>query len=389
MTDPTATRPFREVVVKVHGRCNLACDYCYVYRHADQSWRRKPAMMSRHTVERLADRLGEHARAHELGRLRVVLHGGEPLLAGVDFLRYAVGTIRAALPDGTTPTFAVQTNGVLVDEKVLRAFAEEEIRVGVSLDGSRSTNDRHRRFAGGRSSHPAVVQALDLLRSARFRHLYAGILCTVDVHADPVETYEHLLAHAPPAMDLLLPHGNRQSPPPARPVDDRRSAYGDWLVAVFDRWYAAPVQETRIRLFESLLDLLLGGTGHTEALGLGPIDVVTVDTDGAIEQSDILKTAAEGAASTGLHLLTGSFDDVAQHPGIRARRAGLDGLGPECRECPVVRICGGGLHAHRYDGTSFAQRSVYCPDLYHLIAHAHRRLGADLVRRRPRGRPGI
>jgi uncharacterized protein len=207
----------------------------------------------------------------------------------------------------------------------------------------------------------------------------------VDVHSDPVETYEHLLRHQPPAMDLLLPHGNRVRPPPARPLDERRSGYGDWLVAVFDRWYGAPVRETRIRLFESLLDLLLGGHSHTEALGLEPIDMVTVETDGSIEQSDLLKTAAEGAAATGLHLRTASFDRVAAHPGIRARRSGRQALGAECRRCPVVRICGGGLHAHRYDGTGFANRSVYCPDLYYLIAHVHRRLGADLVRLRKNG----
>jgi uncharacterized protein len=379
-------RPFSEIVVKVHGRCNLACDYCYVYRHEDQSWRRKPPAMSRSTVDRLAVRLGEHARRHHLPRLGVVLHGGEPLLAGADFLRYAVRAVRAALPGETRPTFTVQTNAVLLDEPTLRALAADDIRIGVSLDGSRATNDRHRRFAGGRSSHPAVARALRLLAAEPFRHLYAGLLCTVDPHSDPIETYEHLLGFAPPAMDLLLPHGNRAAPPPARPVDERLSVYGRWLVAVFDRWYDAPVRETRVRLFESLLDLLLGGHSGTESLGLEPVDIATVDTDGSIEQSDILKTAAEGAAATGLHVLTDSFDAVAAHPGIRARRAGLASLGAECRACPVVRICGGGLYAHRYDGTGFANRSVYCPDLYHLIRHVHGRLGRDLAGRlRPEG----
>ncbi|MEU4242921.1 FxsB family cyclophane-forming radical SAM/SPASM peptide maturase [Actinoplanes sp. NPDC026619] len=385
MTESVPIRPFSEVVVKVHGRCNLACDYCYVYQHQDQSWRRKPAAMTRPTLDVLARRLGEHARAHDLQDLRVVLHGGEPLLAGLDFLTYAVHTIRAAVPPGTTARFIIQTNGVLLDEKTLRTLADEDVRVGVSLDGSRATNDRHRRFAGGRSSHPAVAKALDLLRGDRFRHLYAGILCTIDVHSDPIETYEHLISYEPPALDLLLPHGNRVSPPPSRPVDERGSAYGSWLTAVFDRWYGAPKLETRIRLFESLLDLLLGGHSGTEALGLDPIDIVTVETDGSIEQSDILKTAAEGAAATGLHLFSASFDQAAAHPGIRARRAGLAGLGPECRACPVVRICGGGLYAHRFDGAGFGSRSVYCPDLYGLIAHAHERLTADLKRRRRLG----
>jgi uncharacterized protein len=380
VTDGAPPRPLSEIVVKIHGRCNLACDYCYVYRHADQSWRRKPVVMSRSIIDRLAGRLGEQARAHHMPHLRIILHGGEPLLAGVEHLRYAVHTIRAALPAETRAQFVIQSNGVLLDEEMLRAFAGEEVLIGISLDGSRVTNDRHRRFAAGRSSHPAVATALHLLRTERFRHMYAGILCTVDVHSDPVETYEHLLSYDPPAMDLLLPHGNRVHPPPSRPAGDSRSPYADWLVAVFDRWYDAPVQETRIRLFESLLDLLLGGHSQTEALGLDPIDIATIDTDGSIELSDVLKTAAEGAAATGLHLHSASFDQVAAHPGIASRRAGLSALGPECQACPVVPICGGGLHAHRFDGTGFAARSVYCPDLYHLIAHAHGRLSAGLRR---------
>jgi uncharacterized protein len=388
VTTAPVVRPFTEVIVKVHGRCNLACDYCYVYRHADQSWRRKPVMMSRPTVTRLADRLGEHSRRHHLPRLRVILHGGEPLLAGTDFLRHTVRTIRAALPGGTRPAFTVQTNGVLLDRAALEELAADEIRIGVSLDGSRTTNDRHRRFAGGRSSHPAVSEALTMLRSPRFRHVYAGILCTVDVHSDAIETYEHLLTHEPPAMDLLLPHGNRVNPPPARPADDRRSAYAEWLVAIFDRWYSAPIRETRIRLFENLLDLLLGRNSRSETLGLGPLDIVTVDTDGSIEQSDNLKTAAEGAAATGMHLATSSFDDVAAHPGIVASRSELAALGAECRECPVVGVCGGGLRAHRFDGAGYANRSVYCPDLYHLIEHAHRRLHADLLNRARTARTG-
>ena len=42
----TDVRPFRQIVLKVHGQCNLACDYCYVYEHGDQSWRDRPRAMS-------------------------------------------------------------------------------------------------------------------------------------------------------------------------------------------------------------------------------------------------------------------------------------------------------------------------------------------------------
>ena len=80
---------------------------------------------------------------------------------------------------------------------------------------------------------------------------------------DPIATYESLLKFSPPAVDLLLPHANWSSPPPD-------SGYADWLIEVFERWYSAPVQETRIRLFTELIQLILGRPGAVEGLGLGP-----------------------------------------------------------------------------------------------------------------------
>jgi uncharacterized protein len=64
MTVPGGTLPFREVVLKVHSRCDLACDHCYVYEHADQSWRSRPALIAPDTVARAAERIAEHAKAH-------------------------------------------------------------------------------------------------------------------------------------------------------------------------------------------------------------------------------------------------------------------------------------------------------------------------------------
>src|ERR1700722_14190622 len=69
--------PFREFVVKIHSRCDLACDYCYMYEMADQSWRELPRRMSPETVRSTAMRLGEHARRHHIPSVALILHGGE------------------------------------------------------------------------------------------------------------------------------------------------------------------------------------------------------------------------------------------------------------------------------------------------------------------------
>jgi uncharacterized protein len=274
----------------------------------------------------------------------------------------------------------VQTNGLLLDDSYLALFARLNIRVGVSLDGGPAANDRHRRYGNGRGSYDDVARALRLLGQEQYRHLYGGILCTIDLRNDPLDVYESLLAFEPPRLDFLPPHGNWNSPPPGRTVDGTDTPYADWLSSVFDRWYGAPRQETRIRLFESLISLLLGGPSYSEAVGLSPIDLLTVETDGSIEQADVLKTSAEGMAATGLHLARDPFDRALAHPMIRARQRGLDALSATCRACPVVRVCGGGLYAHRYHAQNgFDNPSVYCPDLRALITHIRDRLAADIM----------
>jgi uncharacterized protein len=106
-----------------------------------------------------------------------------------------------------------------------------------------------------------------------------------------------------------------------------------------------------------------------------------VDTDGSIKQLDSLSSAYSGAADTGLHILTDSFDAALGHPTTVARQIGADALSPLCRACPVMRICGGGLYPHRYrEGEGFRHPSVYCADLMRLIAHVSERVRSDLTR---------
>src|SRR5690606_11752167 len=126
------------------------------------------------------------------------------------------------------------------------------------------------------------------------------------------------------------PHANWENPPLG---GDGDAPYGKWLTAVFDRWYGAPRRETRIRLFEEIINGLLGGTPRTEAVGLEPDRVIVIETDGAIEQTDALKSAFEGASATGLHVTTDSFDDALLSPPIAARQLGSATLGPQCRAC--------------------------------------------------------
>ncbi|MBX6769501.1 MAG: FxsB family radical SAM/SPASM domain protein, partial [Actinomadura rubrobrunea] len=358
--------PFRDFVLKIHSRCDLACDYCYVYEMADARWRHRPRQMHRSVVDAAVARIGEHVRRHELDEVRLILHGGEPLLADTGLLVHVVRATRRAV-GGARLHVTVQSNGMRLDEPRLRVLADLGVRVGVSLDGDAAAHDRHRRRRDGRGSHERVIAGLHRLTSPEYRWMFSGLLCTVDIRNDPVATYEALLAFAPPRMDFLLPHGNWRTPPPFRDPESADTPYADWLLQIFDLWYGGRGAGTEIRMFGEVLRLLLGGRSSTELLGTSPTGVVVVETDGAIEHSDLLKSVSGEAAATGLHVGRDPFDRVLTMPMTVARQLGERGLCRRCRECRWSKVCGGGLYAHRYrPGTGFLNPSVYCPDLLRL-----------------------
>lgn len=367
------TRGIRQFVLKIHERCNLACDYCYVYEAADQSWRHKPAAMGPDVVAQTAERISEHVAEHRPEWIEVVLHGGEPLLAGTDAITEAVHTIRAAVGDTTRVRFQIQTNGVMLTASALQCLDALDVGVAVSLDGAAADHDRHRRFAHGAGSFSATVAGLELLNSPRFRHLFIGLLCVVDLDSDPMRTYEALTAFRPPVVDFLLPHRTWADPPPPGAL------YGSWLTKIFDAWWATVPRTTGVRIFDEIVAVSLGAHTATTAIGAGPVEYTTVETDGSIEADDILKVAYAGAPATGLNIWENDFDAYLASESLRGRVDGIEALCDQCRACEIVDVCGGGAYPHRYrPGAGFANPSSYCDDLKMLIQHICGIIGRDL-----------
>jgi uncharacterized protein len=370
--------PFREFILKIHSRCNLACDYCYMYELADQSWQHQPTVMSRETISASAGRIADYVRRHRLSSIRVILHGGEPLMAGKQLIGFVAEEMHAAIGESANLKLSIQTNGTLLTAGILDLLRLHSVRVGVSLDGSKPGHDLHRRYRDGRGSYEVVARGLRLLISAPYRPLFAGLLSVIDLRNDPVETYESLASFAPPKIDFLLPHATWSQQPPGR-ANDSSTPYADWLIAVFDHWWRQGPGRTEVRLFKSVVRLLLGANSGSEQVGLDPADMLVIETDGSIEQVDTLKAAFAGAPETGFRITDGDLDTVAESPGIVARQLGMAALSDTCVSCRLSQICGGGNYSHRYKpGTGFRNPSVYCVDLMKFIDHVSTYVQADL-----------
>ncbi|MEU3282076.1 FxsB family cyclophane-forming radical SAM/SPASM peptide maturase [Streptomyces antibioticus] len=366
MTEPEGPVPFRTFILKVANRCNIDCDYCFVFNSRDQAARRLPARMDLAVVRAAARRIGEHASAHRLQTIHVVLHGGEPLLVGVAHMAGLLQTVRDSVPAGTRVLFELQTNGTLLSDAWLDLFERYEVAVGVSLDGPPLANDRHRLTHAGRSSAASAVRGIELLRSRP--HLFAGLLAVVGLANDPVEVHDYLAAFEPPVIDFGLPHATHDDPP--HRSDPSVPEYGLWMSRVYDAWLARPEYRHSVRMLEDIVALSSGVRGSVETLGLAPPTSVVIESDGSIEAVDTLRSVEEGATWLGLDVLRHSFDEALSHPKLLHRQHGKEALAEQCRACPLVDVCGGGYLPHRFSEVQgYRNPSVYCADLEYLIRH--------------------
>lgn len=128
--------------------------------------------MSDAVMSAVTDQLGalSQSQSHPLS---VVLHGGEPLLLGIDTTERFIEGLKSSLR--VDAGLHIQTNGVLLTDEFIDIFDRYDVGISISLDGPAELHDRNRLDRHGDGSHERVVAAL--LGSSRTRRVSD---CSVD-----------------------------------------------------------------------------------------------------------------------------------------------------------------------------------------------------------------
>jgi radical SAM protein with 4Fe4S-binding SPASM domain len=175
-------------------------------------------------------------------------------------------------------------------------------------------------------------------------------------------------------IDFNLPDAHWDNPPPRH--SHGGLSYGDWLIAVFDESAAGEAYRHSIRMFDDIIGLSVGASKANEALGLAPVTLIVIESDGSIQGVDTLKTTYAGAPDLGLTVTDDTLDRALAAPAVADRQHGADPLAATCRTCDLLTVCGGGYLPHRFStANGFANPSVYCTDLQQVIRHIQRRCG--------------
>jgi uncharacterized protein len=376
-SDPAAfqDQPISQLLVKVAARCNIDCSYCYWFR--DAAVYDQPKLMSADVLQRLLERIEEHVAEHRLVDFPIILHGGEPLLWGVEnFRRMAEACAAISSRTGCDIPLAVTTNGVLIDEAWLDCFETHGISVAISLDGPAHIHDIHRRTFQGTGTHAATERAARMLAS---RDIGLSALAVCNPAYRPEEYVEFFAQCGIASYDIMIPDATvDESPPSIAPF--YKGLLRSWLEA--NR--GGPAVD--IRIISDMIRAMLGNDSPTEGVGYKPIELCTVMTDGSVEAHDVLRIAGDGVTRTTFNIFEHAIDEVRNQPRWKAAREASINLCAKCRQCKFMNACGGGYLPHRFSKKNgYDNPSAYCDDLYSMFENMQSVLESHLYISKPGG----
>lgn len=360
--------PCHWFIFKAVSRCNLACRYCYMYFRGDESWRERSVFATPDVVDAFALRLKNYQQRHDLPRIHVSFHGGEPLMLGVPRFRdYAQRLIDVV---GPSLTLSVQTNGLLLDDEWIETLAECDVSIGISIDGPAAVNDRHRVDHSGRSSFAQTRAAIERVRAAaeQKRVKSGGLITVIDPDQDPREFYTFMTRELGATIfNVLLPDANHDNYD--QYVPHPVSKFGDFLTGLFDAWWRDDPVKITIPFFLSLVRKLVHDQSHSESIGAFAAPSIVVETDGSIQAHDVLRMNTP-AHTYAANVLTDEIDAIFGDSVYESvtRSPEPEHIAGICSRCPVFHICQGGFVAHRWSrANGYANPSVYCEALFDVI----------------------
>lgn len=126
-----------------------------------------------------------------------LLHGGEPFINGVEYLRRLIMCIRGVNKKYEVDfQLAVQTNGTLLTEDYIEILEENsdilsERVVSISLDGPQEINDQVRVTANGFSSFSNVINGIKRIQESKLDFSTISVIGTHNI-AHPDEVYNFM-----------------------------------------------------------------------------------------------------------------------------------------------------------------------------------------------------
>ena len=328
------------------SRCQLRCKYCF---YMEESRNRETAdygFMAMDTATKMLEKAV--AFCDEDGELTFMFQGGEPTLIGIPWYEEFIACVGNMKKEKQTINYAIQTNGMLLDDAWFSLLTKHDFLVGISIDGFQRNHDSVRLDAGNQKTWNRIIHAYRRCIQEGIRINVLTVL-TEKLAKHPKEYYDFIVKEDIDWIQLIpcLDTGIRT------PYALTPKSYSSFFIALFDFWCAEKKKGKRrsIGLFDDVEAMFRGySPGQCGRLGKCSWQYV-IEADGSVFPCDFYCTDEWLLGNIGCE----SMEQLTDCP-VRTSFLKRDEQEKEiCEKCRYESICEGGC---------IRQRNCYLSDKY-------------------------
>jgi uncharacterized protein len=264
------------------------------------------------------------------------------MLAGPAFFELLVKLQQEHGRNGQSVSNAIQTNGILLNDRWCELFRQYSWLVGISIDGPESMHDRYRFNKQRAGTWRKVIEGIELLKK---HHVEFNALCVLSqANVDkPAELYQFFRSLE---IDYLqfIPLSEFDGLGQPLPYTITPAQYGKFLCEMFDLWWPDR-RKVRIRYFDNIAEALAGQKPGSCTLHQTCDSYVVVEYNGDIYPCDFF---VEKDWKLG-NIECDSWPEIARRQRRYQFAANKTIAHPECQACQYQDICHGGCPKHRHD----------------------------------------
>lgn len=318
--------------------CNLACKYCFYMDEARHREKYTYGLMKEDTLERLV----EDVFTDDYDSINFLFQGGEPSLAGLDFFNKFHDLLESYNKNHTRLSFAIQTNGTLLDENWISLFKKYDYLVGLSIDGLEEIHDSLRLDRENKPSFDKALKAVELLKKNSIDFNILTVVTKPMAHraSEVYDFYKKLGISYMQFIPVIDPIGGKYEG-----ISLEGNDYGVFLDELFDSWYR-DIKKGKfisIRFFENLLLILMGRMPEAcEMVGRCSVNI-TIEADGTIYPCDFYAREDFALGRVGDERIS---DVIFSRKAYDFVRRSFD-LKSKCKTCPYLSLCRGGCFRYR------------------------------------------
>jgi uncharacterized protein len=346
------------LVVQPTPFCNIDCRYCYLPD------RNSKAVLASETLSNLFSQVFTSGWTGDC--LSVVWHAGEPMVLPIEFYREAFHMIDRLKPAGLEVAHSFQTNGTLIDEAWCAFFADQHVGVGVSIDGPRQFNDRHRLTRSGRGTFDRTLAGVRLLRRHQVPFHVISVLSAASMAA-PREMFDFYVEEGIERVCFNVEESEGDHVSESFGEAGVEASYYRFLSEFWRLSAAAPGKITFIREIEHAIGQVIRPSDAPFRNQLvEPFAITSMDWAGNISTFSPELLGLKNAAYQDFLLGNINRDalvDLSHRPNFARMLADIEAGVEMCRErCEYFSVCGGGEPVNKLaeNGSFASSETTYC-----------------------------